>query len=1124
MTGIRLSGAVFALLLALALPVVAQNQNSAELEALQNRAGQAFVAQDHATVRELVRQMEPMIDRGLRTEGRNGVAQYGILGEILFGIGDREDALRAYTKSVEAARIEGLWLQRDGLYVRYEYGSLLQLLGQHEKALSISSELLQDLEQLGFTNSAAGLDTGILVGAILLDTNQLDGARQMFENMVGIAREHDTEGRKLQVALNGLANTLNAMEAYEAALEPTREASELGKRLNAVDSESHLYARLRYGIALERVGRLDEARSITEDVLASAQRKLPEGHEVIQWARRTLEDIERAEGRKFTAIELNRQVAEDALSSEDPVLRLDALLVLAGHDLANLEFESYEAKMMAALELIVSDSVAIPERQKAQVYFAVADHLVNFRQNFKTAKPLYARSIDILTRELGPDHRETLQVQARRLQAKDKEIQANVVLDRPKEELAFWDGTEAGKAPTASDLEMLRRLADAEEAQGTRLEAYASQLNYAFFLQEAGQIETALAVIRNQIEKREGEQRTGSIPDLDINYRLVDAHGTALLKGGQFSAAAAVFQNGTVDLLNYLRGFQWLEGIAGGAKVYLIGQVYGELFASSALKAAETGSEQEKNRYVQMAFEAMQLAGYGPASVAVARAAIRDKAQNPDLVQLAAQWQNATLAQRVGNDVQNSDLDRLRSRMSAQFSEYFEWQIPAPLTMSHIQREVIAPDEAVIMILTATTQSAHKKGIKGLVLAVTRDGAAMVELPQKWNLLVQDILDLQRTLDPKSPEQMAQLRAPLANVQGASGAAATRYAAPFAFDAAERLHKTFFGSPEIADLIGSKSTWTLVPYGETLSIPFAALIVDDPGRHLQDRRTVRDLREIRWLGHERALRVVPSVAALENLRKRPRVPEQPASRLAYVGFGDPAFQGAELAALPQTDVVMRGSISQRATAVRALPRLPGTRREVETLAGLFGETRSDIRLGSSASEAEIVALNNQGKLAQAQILHFATHGLLSGAFEGLAEPALALTPDATAPAQGSFTGDGLLTASEAAQLDIGADWVILSACDTAGEDSIGGEGLGGLVQGFFSAGARNMLVSHWRVDDRAAEALITRTVTASQNQISKAESLRLAMKALFDDTSRDQTQLPNSHPSIWAPFLMIGAG
>ncbi len=1124
MIGIRLPGAVFALLLALALPVVAQNQNSAELEALQNRAGQAFVAQDHATVRELVRQMEPMIDRGLRTEGRNGVAQYGILGEILFGIGDREDALRAYTKSVDAARIEGLWLQRDGLYVRYEYGSLLQLLGHHEKALSVSSELLRDLEQLGLLNSAAGLDTGILVGAILLDTNQLDGARQMFENMVGIAREHDTEGRKLQVALNGLANTLNAMEAYEAALEPTREASELGKRLNAVDSESHLYARLRYGIALERVGRLDEARSVTEDVLASAQGKLPQGHEIIQWARRTLEDIERAEGRKFAARELNRQIADDALSSEDPAQRLAALLALAGHDLANLEFESYEAKMMAALELIVSDPGAVPERQQAQVYFAVADHLVNFRQNFKGAKPLYARSIDILTRELGPDHRETLQVQARRLQAKDKEIQANVALDRPKEELAFWDGTEAGKKPTASDLEMLRQLAAAEEAQGKRLEAYASQLNYAFFLQEAGQIETALAVIRNQIEKREGEQRTGSIPDLDINYRLVDAHGSALLKGGQFSAAAAVFQNGTVDLLNYLRGFQWLEGIAGGAKVYLIGQVYGELFASSALKAAETGSEQEKNLYVQMAFEAMQLAGYGPASVAVARAAIRDKAQNPDLVQLAAQWQKATLAQRVGNDVQNSDLDRLRSRMSAQFSEYFEWQIPAPLTMGHIQREVIAPDEAVIMILTATTQSAHKKGIKGLVLAVTRDGAAMVELPQKWNVLVQDILDLQRTLDPKSPEHMAQLRAPLANVQGASGAAATRYAAPFAFDAAERLHKTFFGSPEIADLIGSKSTWTLVPYGETLSIPFAALIVDDPGRHLQDRRTAKDLREIRWLGHERALRVVPSVAALENLRKRPRVPEQPASRLAYVGFGDPAFQGAELAALPQTDIVMRGSVSQRATAVRALPRLPGTRREVETLAGLFGETRSDIRLGSSASEAEIVALNNQGKLAQAQILHFATHGLLSGAFEGLAEPALALTPDATAPAQGSFTGDGLLTASEAAQLDIGADWVILSACDTAGEDSIGGEGLGGLVQGFFSAGVRNMLVSHWRVDDRAAEALITRTVTASQNQTSKAESLRQSMKSLFDDTSRDQTQLPNSHPSIWAPFLMIGAG
>ena len=156
--------------------------------------------------------------------------------------------------------------------------------------------------------------------------------------------------------------------------------------------------------------------------------------------------------------------------------------------------------------------------------------------------------------------------------------------------------------------------------------------------------------------------------------------------------------------------------------------------------------------------------------------------------------------------------------------------------------------------------------------------------------------------------------------------------------------------------------------------------------------------------------------------------------------------------------------------IRALPRLPGTRREVEELAQLFDAPEQAVLLGERASEAELAALNASGALRQARVLHFATHGLLEGAFEGLSEPALALTP----PASSAEPGDGLLTASEAARLDLNADWVILSACDTAGENQINGQGLGGLVQGFFAAGAGNLMVSHWRVDDLAAERLITR--------------------------------------------------
>ena len=111
-------------------------------------------------------------------------------------------------------------------------------------------------------------------------------------------------------------------------------------------------------------------------------------------------------------------------------------------------------------------------------------------------------------------------------------------------------------------------------------------------------------------------------------------------------------------------------------------------------------------------------------------------------------------------------------------------------------------------------------------------------------------------------------------------------------------------------------------------------------------------------------------------------------------------------------------------------------------------------------------------------MHFATHGLLSGETEmfaaAKAEPALILSP----PKTGSEEDDGLLTASEIAQLKLDADWVVLSACNTAaGEsDRPGTEALSGLARAFFYAGSRALLVSHWAVNSDATVRLITKAL------------------------------------------------
>jgi len=101
--------------------------------------------------------------------------------------------------------------------------------------------------------------------------------------------------------------------------------------------------------------------------------------------------------------------------------------------------------------------------------------------------------------------------------------------------------------------------------------------------------------------------------------------------------------------------------------------------------------------------------------------------------------------------------------------------------------------------------------------------------------------------------------------------------------------------------------------------------------------------------------------------------------------------------------------------------------------------------------------------------------------------------------------------------------VILSACNTAASDGTpGGEGLSGLASAFFYAGARSLLVSHWPVRDDAA-AWLTEASVKSVTQhpdISPAEALRRSMLSLIDSEA-----LPGAaHPSVWAPFAVIGAG
>ena len=113
-------------------------------------------------------------------------------------------------------------------------------------------------------------------------------------------------------------------------------------------------------------------------------------------------------------------------------------------------------------------------------------------------------------------------------------------------------------------------------------------------------------------------------------------------------------------------------------------------------------------------------------------------------------------------------------------------------------------------------------------------------------------------------------------------------------------------------------------------------------------------------------------------------------------------------------------------------------------------------------------------------------------------------------------------------LKLDADFVILSACNTAGGAGEGAaaEALSGLARVFFYAGARALLVSHWEVDSDAAVKLVTGATGALSKDpdIGRAEALRRTMLAVMADTSRPADWVPASHPSVWAPFVVVGEG
>ena len=155
-----------------------------------------------------------------------------------------------------------------------------------------------------------------------------------------------------------------------------------------------------------------------------------------------------------------------------------------------------------------------------------------------------------------------------------------------------------------------------------------------------------------------------------------------------------------------------------------------------------------------------------------------------------------------------------------------------------------------------------------------------------------------------------------------------------------------------------------------------------------------------------------------------------------------------------------------------------------------------------------------------RILHFATHALLPAELRCENQPAI-VTSD---PLGARDASGALLTAGDVVGLDLDANLVILSACNSGGPgNTTSGDSLSGLARAFFFAGARSMLVTHWSINDQTSAFLVADTLSKLAGGENLAGALRAAQLGLIDRAGKG---LPAelAHPFFWAPFALIGEG
>ena len=328
---------------------------------------------------------------------------------------------------------------------------------------------------------------------------------------------------------------------------------------------------------------------------------------------------------------------------------------------------------------------------------------------------------------------------------------------------------------------------------------------------------------------------------------------------------------------------------------------------------------------------------------------------------------------------------------------------------------------------------------------------------------------------------------------------------PFDLAGANTLYADLLKPAE--SLLKDTEELVIAPSVPLLSLPFE-MLVTTPGVAVAG----GDYSKVPFLIRRFEVSYVPAVQTFVDLR---HIKAASRADRPFLGFGDfrPSTHDQLAASFPpdrcKTDL----------EGVASLGPLPGTHDEILSVGQLLGAHLDEMILGADFTKERFLSYD----LRHYRVLHLATHALLPSELHCRTEPSILMSnPSGASDAAGAFLG-----VDEVLKLQLDADLVILSACNTAGPSGSGAaESLSGLARAFFFAGTRGLLVTHWSVEDNSAKLIVTHTMASlsgGARRVDTSTALRAAKLEMLDGDNGRYGKL-FTHPFAWAPFVLIGDG